>query len=806
MSPGPWLTVTVVLAGIALAGGALWSVWRDRGVAGAGRSSLLAALWLTAIVALSAWLLRPSERDDVASATGSSDQWSTVVLLDASRSMARPVGGEPVQTEPGRGEGDAGEASRWARAKAWLEAGGLLTEDANWVSSGRVPILLFGERLRAAPRSVLPAPADDQTRLFAALAEWAGRREGVAPGGAVVLLLLSDGGATDGPWDGSVVSALRSAGVRVHPVRVAEEAGSGVSAARRLTAWVDEPFLLRGETTTLRAATLAGDARLSPEPVELWHGGRLLATTRWPVELDGAARREGADRVVEATFALSPSELVQAVSGPGASSGGEAARVRYVVRWGEASEAVLVEVAPRPLRVLWIEGSPSWDSRFAAAALVRDGSMTVARLTALGPRRVEVTPGEASGEAVEGGMGGLLALRSSLQAYDVVVLGRGVERVLTPEQAGWLEPFVAEGGGLVLSRGQPAGPGPVREAVRRATGLRFEPIPAEEHAVSLEGAGASLGLEVAEAAEAAEAARPSAGAASAGASAGPGAGAGIRLESASGRTVASGGSRGAGRVAWAVGSGWWRGAMTGDDALRRSHDAFWSRLVRWSATGSTTPPGRGAVMRASALEASAGAAVEVEVAARPAWRSAGGAGRAEGLTLRWRPVVEGRGAGGAEEAERRAAEVEEVAGEAVLTMRAPGEWRGRVTIAEPGEYVLAAALMRSADGDGVGAVPDRLTVTRPLRIRPATRERVQAPASLETLSRLAEATGGRVLDAASPGDWREAIGMGPDAAAGPGRDATAPGWRRWPSEAALGLTAFGALALGWLLRRRWGLV
>ena len=111
-----------------------------------------------------------------------------------------------------------------------------------------------------------------------------------------------------------------------------------------------------------------------------------------------------------------------------------------------------VVVLAGKIRVLFLEGSPSWDSKFLVQTLRADPNVELRSVFRLAADRFFCTDGSGSG----GSESAVVPDRmDTLEAYDVVVLGKDVEYFVKPEQVALLRSFVSErGGALVLARGK----------------------------------------------------------------------------------------------------------------------------------------------------------------------------------------------------------------------------------------------------------------------------------------------------------------------------------------------------------------
>ena len=135
-------------------------------------------------------------------------------------------------------------------------------------------------------------------------------------------------------------------------------------------------------------------------------------------------------------------------------------------------QVVFVRVTDKRMRVLIVEGEPHWDTKFLAQALRRDASLEVSQVTQVSPTKRELIVTRA-GDVNSFELPNTL---DALSAYDVIVLGRHVERLIESATAELLTTFVLERGGhVVFARGRPYGTSPAGRALGEALGP-IEPV------------------------------------------------------------------------------------------------------------------------------------------------------------------------------------------------------------------------------------------------------------------------------------------------------------------------------------------
>lgn len=124
---------------------------------------------------------------------------------------------------------------------------------------------------------------------------------------------------------------------------------------------------------------------------------------------------------------------------------------------GNNSGKITVHVVDEPIRVLLVEGSPYWDTKFIAQLLQREKGYEFQVIYRLAEARFFKVEANRESEETEGeALKSFPSTVEELSKYDLVVLGRSVETFLDASSARALTQWVEErGGGLLLARGKP---------------------------------------------------------------------------------------------------------------------------------------------------------------------------------------------------------------------------------------------------------------------------------------------------------------------------------------------------------------
>jgi hypothetical protein len=289
-------------------------------------------------------------------------------------------------------------------------------------------------------------------------------------------------------------------------------------------------------------------------------------------------------------------------------------------------QTVFCEVVERRIRVLILEGQPYWDTKFLAQSLRKDERIELTQITQVNFEKQEtiVSRGEGASPAVP-------QAPADWSGYDIVVLGRGMEHVLSVEAARNLVQFVADAGGhVVLARGLPYDRG-IAEGQDLAAVLGIlEPVvwgdeQLPQATVELTSSGqatpwlspVNMGIDAAQAferlagfelTESIQREKPGtlvlARAHIGGGPTDTGSPAIVRMP------------YGKGTVIGILGEGSWRWSLLPpeDQDLRGFYDMLWSNLIRWLALGGDFPPGEQVSLQLSRTSARLGDEFIVDVA------------------------------------------------------------------------------------------------------------------------------------------------------------------------------------------------
>ncbi|QEG22470.1 vWA domain-containing protein [Mariniblastus fucicola] len=290
-----------------------------------------------------------------------------------------------------------------------------------------------------------------------------------------------------------------------------------------------------------------------------------------------------------------------------------------------------VRVQPRRMQVLLLEGAPFWDTKFIAQSLRQDERIELTQVSQVNRRKrlTIVTRGEEEQTQP-------VSVPETLDdwaRYDVVVFGRQIENLISPESAKELvELYETSGINIVCSRGRPYGSDGPGESIGAAL-MKIEPVawsgekfPKCEIELTMFGqmtrwfAPTKMGLDVETAVrrlsgftsgDIVESVKPNAR---------------ILAETVAGPNVAAAqpalltSSGGAGSFVTVAGEGFWKWSLLSseDQDLVGFYDAFWSNMIRWLVVGGDFQPGEKASMKLSKSSLRVGEELTVDVALKQA--------------------------------------------------------------------------------------------------------------------------------------------------------------------------------------------
>lgn len=404
-----WVIAPGALLVLALLSLMLWRL-RQRGLAW---PEIVALIFLRAIVLLELLFLaaRPVA---VQSVTQRMDPY-VAILIDRSQSMSLPEGTQP----------------RYSQALDYFnnKLGPALLQ-----AKLKIRPWLFAESARTASAPDLSAATVDGKRTNIAEALFQAATSGSEP--PIAIFVLTDGNANDNTENVKAVSALLDRSIPVYGIGFGSTAGPPTLALQKVSAPSVAPakqqFRISAELSVSGSADLPNfelmllrDGQLAQtKPITAFSGSRSWAETFPVIE-----NEEGRHNY---TVQLMPPSMKQLVVGQ---------------KTGSAQVNISNE---KDLRVLFVQGTLTWDYKFILRALHTDSAVRVTGLSRTSDHSTYRQNVEKAGELIDGFPTSI----EQISPYQVVVISNLKARDLTPAQQDVLTRFCGElGGGLLLLGG-----------------------------------------------------------------------------------------------------------------------------------------------------------------------------------------------------------------------------------------------------------------------------------------------------------------------------------------------------------------
>ncbi|MFN0129955.1 MAG: hypothetical protein ACKV19_25095 [Verrucomicrobiales bacterium] len=404
--------IVIVLPALALAGFATWTYLRTGPRLAPRQRRLLLALRLSSLALVAVLLFQPTREESIARRH---PKRLVLAALDVSQSMAETDGPDQSRRL---------DAARRALAESGLFAASEL---------GELRVFAFDADARIAAADVLPslAPVGETTRFHQSLTTLLGTlRPGEQSAG---LFLFTDGHDFEKVSAARTGQAARARRTPIFPVMIGKPRLIPDVAVHMAS---HQPFTFVGQRVRLQAVVRFTASENQPVRVELLREGVVVRDRL--VDPGGTAE-------ADVTFEVSEDQ-----------PGQYEYEIRAIALPGERDTNnngafTFLNVTNSRIPVLMLEGEPHWDTTFLQRTLSRNKRIALDAAVGLGggsPRLTRYTAGA--------GVFTLPRSQDEFQAYPVIVLGRGLDRLLEAEAVEALTQAVSEGGTtLVLARGAP---------------------------------------------------------------------------------------------------------------------------------------------------------------------------------------------------------------------------------------------------------------------------------------------------------------------------------------------------------------
>lgn len=402
----------VYFLGVLLLVFTVWAYWRTSMKIERWQSTLLILFRLMGIAVVLLLLLQPSQQETVPPTT---KERVTLVAVDTSLSMKQH---------------DADQTERLDAAKNLLQDAAIVTSAGQPVNS-RLRLFEFNDDAVPVSKSVRDlTPNGRSTRLHQSVTTIL---NSLTPGEtANALILLTDGHDFELVNPAKTGAAARSRQTPIYGIALGKQ-GRVRDVATRIASF--QPYCYVKQKARIAVSLRLIGCEYETLVVQLLRQGQVVQT-----------KHVNADDVQELPVEFEVTEP-------------EIGQYEYEVRvqplegetdYANNSAITYLNVIDQQVRVLMLEGDPYWDTTFLQRSLMRNDKFDVDALISYGDKRVRAirkTP--AAGE--------LLAPKSAEQfaTYDVVILGRAVDRLLDASQITQLDKYVKDlNGTVVFCRGQ----------------------------------------------------------------------------------------------------------------------------------------------------------------------------------------------------------------------------------------------------------------------------------------------------------------------------------------------------------------
>jgi hypothetical protein len=400
----------VVILGVVLLGATI-AVYRRAGSRlSGGQNFTLLVFRLLGAAAVLVLLLQPSRLEEIPPQV--TDR-VTLVAVDDSKSMA---------------QNDVAQGTRSQEAKVVLADSGMVTANGT-AGDPRMRLFKFSEDAAPITNSSMLEANGASTRTHRSISTMLasiGANES-----ARALIVLSDGHDFELVNPAKTGFMARQRGVPIYAVALGKQ-GKVRDASIRITSY--QPYCYVKQKARISGALRLIGCELETVTVELLRSDKVVQTQR----ITGTDQPE-----VTVNFDVTEPAVGQFEY-----------ELRVVPLNGEIDREnnhalTYLNVIDQQIQVLFLEGEPYWDTTFLQRSLMRNDKMNVDSI-------VQYAVGKARVVRKKAGEKELKVPKSAddWSRYDVIVLGRGVDKLLSADDLKQLEEYVKNrGGAVVFSRG-----------------------------------------------------------------------------------------------------------------------------------------------------------------------------------------------------------------------------------------------------------------------------------------------------------------------------------------------------------------
>jgi len=380
----------------------------------AGQNGILLLFRLLGVALILGLLLQPSQMEEIPPPVTNR---VTLVAVDDSRSMAQK---------------DVEQGTRSEAARAMLADANLIKADGT-PGDRETRLFQFGEDATPLKSTKQLKTAGATTRMHRSISTILSSLEDNDT--ARALLIFSDGHDFELTNPAKTGFLARQRGVPIYAVPIGQQ-GKVRDASVRITSY--QPYCYVKQKARISAALRLIGCELETLEVELARGDQVVQTQRI---------HAGDESEIPLNFDVTEPAVGQYEY-----------EIRVTPLPGETETEnnralTYLNVIDQQIQVLFLEGSPYWDTTFLQRSLLRNDKMNVDSIVQYADGKARVVRKKAADTELK-----IPTTADAWRHYDVVVLGRSVEKLLNTEALRQLEDYVKNHGGTVIfSRGRAFG-------------------------------------------------------------------------------------------------------------------------------------------------------------------------------------------------------------------------------------------------------------------------------------------------------------------------------------------------------------
>ncbi len=401
----------VALMGVALAGLTIAVYARVGSRLGPGRNLVLTLFRLLGLALVLILLLQPSRREEIPPPT---TQKVTLVAVDTSRSMK---------------QADVAKIPRLEVAKNILRDAEVILNDGR-VRDSACRVFEFSDEALPVASSVLDLTAHGRTtRFHKSIMTILGSLGGGEA--AKALILLTDGHDFELVNPAQTGFLARSRQTPIYAIPIGRQ-GKVRDVSARITSY--QPYCYVKQKARLSATLRLIGCEYEDLQIQLLRQNKVVQTQR--LNAEEQPQKNVQFEVVEPQIGQYEYEI-------------RVQPLEHEVDLNNNSALTYLNVIDQQIQVLLLEGSPYWDTTFLQRSLARNDKLSVDAITQYTPKRARLFRKETTSGELK-----MPRTVEEFQHYDVIVLGRCVDKLMNRDQLQALESSVRDyGAAVVFCRG-----------------------------------------------------------------------------------------------------------------------------------------------------------------------------------------------------------------------------------------------------------------------------------------------------------------------------------------------------------------